>query len=43
VGGIKIGDVRIYSLAYADNMIWMAEGEDEMRSMMERLERERWD
>jgi len=36
---IKIGDIRIYSLAYADDMILMADEEDEMRSMMERLER----
>jgi len=38
-GGIGLGGERVYILAYADDMVLMAEGEDEMRSMMERLER----
>jgi len=36
--GIGLGKGRVYTLAYAD-MVLMAEGEDEMRSMMERLEK----
>jgi len=35
-GRVRLGEERIYSLAYADVV---AEDEDEMRSMMERLER----
>lgn len=38
-GGIKLSEEREYTLAYADDMVLMAEGEDEMRSMLERLER----
>jgi len=34
-----LGEEKVYILAYADNMVLMAEGEDEMRSMMERLEK----
>lgn len=37
-GGIKIREERTYSLAYADDMVLVAEGEDEMRSVIERLE-----
>lgn len=37
-GGIRIGGRRIYTLAYADDMVLMAENEDEMRSLMERIE-----
>lgn len=37
-GGIKIKDRKIYTLAYTDDMVLLAEGEDEMRSMMERFE-----
>lgn len=36
---IKLGEGRVYSLAYADDMMLLAEGENEMRSMMEWLER----
>lgn len=34
---VSIGEKKIYSLAYADDLALMAEGKDEMRSMMERL------
>lgn len=37
-GGLKIGERRIYSLAYADDIMLLAEGKGEMRSMMERFE-----
>lgn len=37
-GGIKLGRKKVYTLAYADNVVVMAENEDEMRSVMERLE-----
>lgn len=35
--GVKLGEERIYTLAYAD-MVLLAENEEEMRSMIERLE-----
>ena len=38
-GGIKIGGKKIYTLAYADDMVLMAEKEEEMKSMIERLEK----
>lgn len=34
-----MGNKRVYSLAYADDMVLIAEKEDEMRSMIDRLER----
>jgi hypothetical protein len=37
-GGIRLGKGRVYSLAYADDLVLLAEGEDEMRSMIGRLE-----
>jgi len=37
-GGIKLGEERIYSLTYADDVVLLAEGEDEMRSLIGRLE-----
>lgn len=33
-----MGEERIYTLAYADDIVLMAEGEDKMRNMLERLE-----
>lgn len=36
-GGVRIGEKRIYTLAH--DLVMMAEREDEMRSVMERLER----
>lgn len=36
--GVKIGGERVYALAYADDIVLVAEEEGEMRSMMERLE-----
>lgn len=38
-GGIRIGEKKIHSLAYADDMVLMAKGEDEMRSMIGRFEK----
>ncbi|XP_039312991.1 uncharacterized protein LOC120359478 [Solenopsis invicta] len=38
-GGVKIGEVRVYTLSYADDVVLLAEGEGEMKSMLERLER----
>lgn len=38
-GGISLGGKKFYTLAYADDMVLMAESEDEMRSLMERMER----
>lgn len=38
-GGLKLGEKRIYTLAaYADDIVLLAEEEDEMRSMIVRLE-----
>ena len=37
-GGIMVGGKRIYTLAYADDVVLIAEDEDQMRSMLERLE-----
>jgi len=37
-GGIRLGGNKVYTLAYADDMVMLAEGEDEMRSMLDRLE-----
>lgn len=37
-GGVKIGKERIYTLSYADDIVLMAENEEEMKSMIERLE-----
>jgi len=38
VGGIRLGNEKIYTLAYADDIVVLAEEEDEMRSMISRLE-----
>jgi len=38
-GGIKVGDGRMYTLLYANDMVLLAEEEGEMRSMLERLEK----
>jgi len=38
-GRIRLGGRRVYDLEYADDMVLLAEGEEEMRSMIERLER----
>jgi len=37
--GKGLGKGRVYTLAYADDMVLMAEGENKMRSMMKRLEK----
>lgn len=36
--GTRIGEERVYSLLYADDMVLIAEMEEEMKSMLERLE-----
>lgn len=36
--GTRIGEERVYSLLYADDMVLIAEKEEEMKSMLERLE-----
>lgn len=35
---MKVGRKKVYSLQYADDIVLMAEEEDEMRSMVEWLE-----
>jgi len=37
-GGVKLGEGKIYTLSYADDMVLLAEEEDEMRSLMGKLE-----
>lgn len=36
--GVKVGGRRVYTLAYADDVVLLAEDEDQLRSMLERLE-----
>lgn len=36
--GMKLGEGRVYTLAYADDMLLLTENEEEMRSMTGRLE-----
>ncbi|XP_067212233.1 golgin subfamily A member 6-like protein 6 [Linepithema humile] len=38
-GGVKLRGRKVYSLAYADDMVLIAEEEEEMKGMMEKLER----
>lgn len=38
-GGIRLGEEKIYTLSYADDMVLLAENEDEMRNMLEKLEK----
>jgi len=38
-GGIRLGEEVIFSLAYADDIVLLAEEEDEMKSMIDRFER----
>jgi len=37
--GLRLGEKRIYSPAYADNVVLVAEDEDKMMCMMKRLEK----
>jgi len=37
-GGVRLGERKLYSLAYADDIVLVAEDEGGMRSMLERLE-----
>jgi len=36
--GVKLGEGKIYSMAYADDMVLLAEEEDEMKTMLARME-----
>jgi len=38
-GGVKLKGERVYTLAYADDIVLLAEEEDGMRAMMSRMER----
>jgi len=38
-GGVNLGGRKLYSLAYADDLVLMADKEEEMRSMIERLDK----
>lgn len=35
---VKLGEEKVYSLAYADNMVLLEEEKNEMRSVIRRLE-----
>lgn len=37
-GGVRMRESKIYTLAYADDIVMMAEEEREMKSMLEKLE-----
>lgn len=37
--GVRIGGRKIYTLAYADDMMLLAEDEDEMKGLMGKMER----
>ncbi|KAL6420586.1 hypothetical protein ACFW04_014633 [Cataglyphis niger] len=36
--GVKLGGIKVYTLAYADNVVLIAEEEEGMRSMIGKLE-----
>lgn len=38
LGRVKLGERRCYTVGYADDLVLMAEGKDELRSMMARFE-----
>lgn len=38
-GGIKVGDEKIYTLLYANDVVLLAENEEEMKCIMARLDR----
>jgi len=38
-GGVRLGEGKIYTLSYADDVVLMAEEEQDMRAMLSRLER----
>lgn len=37
-GRVRLGEERIYSLSYADDIVFVAEDKGSIKSMMERLE-----
>lgn len=37
-GGVRVGEGRVYTFAYADDLVLIAEDEDQLRSIIERLE-----
>jgi len=39
LGEVRLGEKRIYNLAYADDVVLMTKEEEKIRSIMERLER----
>lgn len=38
-GSVRLKDGRVYTLAYAADMVFIAKKKDEMRSMMDRLKK----
>lgn len=36
-GGMKLGEEKVYTLSYADDMVLIVENKDEMKNMLERL------
>lgn len=38
-GGVKLGERKIYTLAYADDIAVMAEDEEEMKGIMDKLDK----
>lgn len=39
LGGVRLWNERVHNLAYADDMVLIAKKENEMRSMIDRLEK----
>jgi len=39
MGGVKLGEGKVFTLTYADDIVMIAEEEQDMRAMMNRLER----
>jgi len=37
-GGVVLKEEKVYSLAYADDIVLIAESEEEMKSVIERME-----
>src|SRR5436190_19152882 len=38
-GGVRLGEEKVYTLAYADDVALIAENEEDMKCMMRRMER----
>lgn len=41
-GGVELGGRRVYSLAYTNDLVLIAEEEEGIRSMIDRLEGKDW-